>query len=51
MLIDKYKDLNEDQRAIMDSTSNFANANIIPNALNGIRNVFFQKVFLKKLAN
>ena len=28
MLIDKYKDLNEDQRAIVDSTSNFANANI-----------------------
>ena len=45
MLIDKYKDLNEDQRAIVNSTSNFANANIVPNALKWDRNVFFQKYF------
>ena len=51
MLIDKYKDLNEDQRAIVDSTSNFANANIVPSALKWDKECFFQKVFLKKLEN
>ena len=29
MLIDKYKDLNEEQRAIVDSTSQFASENIM----------------------
>ena len=31
MLLDKYKDLNEDQRAIVDSTEQFAKDNITPN--------------------
>ena len=48
MLIDKYKDLNEDQRAIVDSTSNFANANIVPNALKWDKECFFPKSIFKK---
>ena len=44
MLIDKYKDLNEDQRAIVHSTSNFANANIVPNALKW-EGMFFSKKY------
>ena len=48
MLIDKYKDLNEDQRAIVHSTSNFANANIVPNALKWDKECFFPKSIFKK---
>ena len=48
MLIDKYKDLNEDQRAIVESTSQFANDNIAPNSLKWDKECFFPKNIFKK---
>ena len=45
MLLDKYKDLNEDQRAIVDSTEQFAKDNITPNALKWDKKVFSCKSF------
>ena len=51
MLIDKYKDFNEDQRAIVETTSQFANANIATNSLKWDKECFFPKKILKKLVN
>ncbi|MBF95773.1 MAG: Acyl-CoA dehydrogenase [Alphaproteobacteria bacterium MarineAlpha9_Bin4] len=48
MLLDKYKDLNEDQRAIIESTSQFAFENITPNALKWDKECFFPKKIYKK---
>ena len=48
MLIDKYKGLKEDQRAIVETTSQFANDNIAPNSLKWDRECFFPKNILKK---
>ena len=48
MLINKYKDLNEEQRAIVDSTSQFANDEIAPEALKWDKECFFPKEILKK---
>ncbi len=47
-MIDKYKDLNEDQRAIVESTSQFANDNIAPNSLKWDKECFFPKNIFKK---
>ena len=43
MIIDKYKDLNNDQRAIIESVEKFASDNIIPNALKWDKESFFPK--------
>ena len=43
MLIDKYKGLKEDQRAIVETTSQFANDNIAPNSLKWDKECFFPK--------
>ena len=43
MLIDKYKGLKEDQRAIVETTSQFASDNIAPNSLKWDKECFFQK--------
>ena len=48
MLLDKYKDLNEDQRAIVDSTEQFASSNIAPNALKWDRDRIFPIEVFKK---
>ncbi len=48
MLIDKYKDLNEEQRAIVDSTSQFASENIMPYSLKWDKECFFPKNVFKK---
>ena len=51
MLIDKYKELNEDQRAIVESTSQFAKDNIAPNSLKWDKECIFPKksIFYKTL--
>ena len=51
MVIDKYKDLNEDQKAIIDSTSSFARDNILDHALKWDKECIFPKSILKKAAN
>ena len=43
MLLDKYKGLNEDQRAIIESTGQFAADHIAPNSLKWDRESFFPK--------
>ena len=48
MLIDKYKGLNEDQRAIIESASQFAAENIAPNSLKWDKESFFPKNMFKK---
>ena len=48
MIIDKYKDLNNDQRAIIESVEKFASDNIIPNALKWDKESFFPKNTFKQ---
>ena len=48
MIIDKYKDLNNDQRAIIESVEKFASDNIVPNALKWDKESFFPKIIFKK---
>ena len=48
MLIDKYKDFTEDQRAIIDTTSQFASDHIATNSLKWDKECFFPKNILKK---
>tara|TARA_B100001248_G_C27387868_1_gene460664 strand:- start:1392 stop:2552 length:1161 start_codon:yes stop_codon:yes gene_type:complete len=48
MIIDKYKDLNNDQRAIIESVEKFASDNIVPNALKWDKESFFPKSTFKQ---
>ena len=48
MLTDLNKDLSEEQRAIIESTSKFADVNIAPNALKWDKESFFPKNVFKK---
>ena len=48
MIIDKYKDLNNDQRAIIESVEKFASDNIVPNALKWDKESFFPKNTFKQ---
>ena len=48
MIIDKYKDLSQDQRAIIESVEKFASDNIVPNALKWDKESFFLKIRLNK---
>ena len=48
MIIDKYKDLSQDQRAIIESVEKFASDNIVPNALKWDKESFFPKNTFKQ---
>ena len=47
-MLNKYQNLNADQRAILETTEHFASNNIAPNALKWDREKFFPKDILKK---